>query len=167
MKTIKVVILLAVLMLPVTVDAQSFEQFSASRETISQPSNQNILNIFNPLGSGKTLQLEYLHATAYNQPANFDIRISQTAGSVCNRIIQAVPAKLDPAITSVATINAECATPPQCYPALCDGPYRQFAVKDTILDLSGVILPPGRGLMVKVDDPAMSGSVNWHLVWKE
>lgn len=162
------------LLLPAEALAQT-THFSASKE-FNGPlaSGIDVMSVFNPVGSGKTLYLDHLQVTmgsAYAREPGFDIWISNSAGSGCARVIQVKPLNLAAPTASVVIANAQCVPKPTADPAWNDGPLYQFAGGDhgPRLDLDGIALPPGMGITIRADWPEVrvDETGHLHLVWRE
>jgi len=148
-------------------------EFSAGIELNGPiPGGSDMVNLFNPVGSGQNLYLKYLQQGGLGTAAHYDIWITNAPGcTTATRDIQIKPADFrEPEPVSVAIADSRCTPKPSNDAEWFDGPYRQFTVdaSEPVVDLSSIVIPPGRGITIRNDPDLSAGSVVFfHLVWEE
>jgi len=158
---------------PTPTSPSSGVEFSAGIELNGPISGgSDMVNLFNPAGSGKNLYLKYLQQGGLGTSAHYDIWITNAVGcTTAMRDIQIKPADFrEPEPVSVAIADSRCTPKPSNDAEWFDGPYRQFTVdaSEPVVDLSSIVIPPGRGITIRNDPDLPAGSVVFfHLVWEE
>ena len=152
--------------------------FSAGIEVplaTSHPGGTDLFHLWNPPGSGRSLYLDFLHIAQLGATGiHYDMWLTEAPGVTCTRVIQIKPGDFgsEPPAASVAQAHSRCATDPLVYPPWSDGPWRQFPLDSgnmpALLDLSNIVIPPGRGIVIRNDNTLPAGSaVFFYLVWGE
>lgn len=108
----------------------------------------DVTNILNPTGSGKSLFFTRFTTTQRTADLLLDVVRFTTAGSACTaRAARNV--KFGNTTTSVVTANSGCTTNPSAIEIIAQ---YEATSTPTEYDLSGLILPPGQGIMFRKEN---------------
>ena len=145
-----------------------------------EPVNADFLNIFNPVGSGKTFVFKEIIVSATKDgPFGFDLRMSGTPGAGC-RILEPTNRLLaTPTNSSSSLVTSGCSTDPTLHPRWQDNYLLQFTAAQVGVPMSLVKyeVPEGMGMLLEADTPGLTAAdcgtqpnsciVQIYIAWEE